>query len=452
VPLPILLSLLNVILLAGCFSQHGKEVKKMKKWIAVLFAAIILVSLVGCSNTGTAAFKAMKSSDKRITVPNVPGADLTALVSGNSNFAFKLYHQLNTNDATNMFYSPYSISSALAMTWAGAKGDTAGQMASALEFQLPQAQLHPAFNQLSIDLASRGQNAKGVNGKSFSLNIANALWGQSDFTIQPAFLKLLAQNYGAGMNLLDFAKAPETARGTINKWVSDQTNQLIRELLAPGTIDTNTRLVLTNTIYFNAAWQSPFAKEKTNSGTFNLLSGNTVSVPLMSNRTNYSYVKGGSFQAVELPYSGNEIAMDIIMPDTGSFAAFESEMNADKIAGIISQLKAGEIILTMPKFKFDSSFSLKDNLTAMGMTDAFTDNADFSGITGKPDLKIKDVVHKAFVSVDEAGTEAAAASGVIMEPTSMPPSITIDHPFIFLIRDIQTGTILFIGRVMNPGL
>jgi serpin B len=339
------------------------------------------------------------------------------------------------------------------MTYAGAAGDTAKQMSTALHFTLPQAQLHPAFNQLALDLASRGQNAKGTNGKSFSLNIANALWGQQGYKIQPAFLNTLAQNYGAGMNLLDFVNSPEDSRVTINNWVSSQTNNRINDLLPQGSIDSLTRLVLTNAIYFDAAWQDPFAKESTHDGTFNLLDGSTVTVPMMNREGGYSYIKDTGYQAIELPYDGNEIAMDIIMPDTGKFTTFESAMTAEKINGIIGSIQNSFMALTLPKFSFDSSFSLKSALSALGMPIAFSEtNADFSGITGNTDLHISDVVHKAFVAVDEEGTEAAAATGVVIGLAAMPQySMTVDQPFIFLIRDLQTNSILFVGRVLNPG-
>ena len=444
----------------------------MKKVFTFLIAVIILLGLAGCVQTtsptsatfpvittklpttpvGTpVSFTVAKGDAPRVTAPNVTDAQLSTLVSGNNGFAFTLYQQLKKNSAGNMFYSPYSISTALAMTCAGAVGNTQKQISSALHFTLPQVQLHPAFNQLALDLAARGQNAQGTNGKSFSLNITNALWSQQGFTIQPAFLNILAQNYGAGMNLLDFIKSPEDARVAINQWVSDQTNNRINDLLPQGSIDEATRLVLTNAIYFDAAWQYPFKKELTEDGKFNLLDGSAITVRMMSNRSSgYGYVKGTGYQAVELPYSGKEIAMDIILPDAGKFNSFESSMTADEIAGIIGNLKTGDLRVTMPKFKFDSSFSLKNALSASGMSVAFTDSADFSAITDQPDFEIGDVVHKAFVAVDEAGTEAAAASGVIMEIPSLPISITVDHPFIFLIRDIQTGAILFVGRVMNP--
>jgi serpin B len=450
----------------------------MKKVVVSVMALIMVVSIAGCTTTNKTSstgvqttqtattpvvistvssaegFQTLKADIPKITAPNVSDADLTALVQGNSAFAFDLYQQLLKSNSGNMFYSPYSISTALAMTYAGANGDTAAQMAAALKFTLPQAQLHPAFNQLSIDLASRGQDALGTNGKSFSLKVANALWGQVGSKIQPAFLNLLAQNYGAGLNLLDFVKSPEPSRVTINNWVSDQTNQKINNLLPEGSIDTSTRVVLTNAIYFDAAWASPFTKESTHNGDFNLLDGSTVAVPMMKQTSYYAYVKASEYQAIELPYSGNEIAMDIIMPDAGQFSTFEAGMTAEKVTGILGGKQNSYVSLNMPKFNFDSSFSLKSSLSALGMPVAFTNKADFTGITGKKDLQISNVVHKAYVAVDEEGTEAAAASAIdfiantYSEPT--PVYVTIDHPFIFLIRDVKTGAILFVGRVMNP--
>jgi serpin B len=450
----------------------------MKKIFALLFVFIIVLSLVGCAKTTQTTvttsptttsptttsptitpvkFQVAKSDTPRVTSPNVSDTQLSALVSGNNAFAFNLYHTLQTKqiDATgNMFFSPYSISTALAMTYAGAAGDTEKQMSTALHFTLPQAQLHPAFNDLALQLASRGQGAKGTNGKGFSLDIANALWAQQGYSVQPAFLNTLAQNYGAGMNLLDFMNSPEPSRITINDWVSQQTNNLIKDLIPQGAIDINTRFVLTNAIYFDAAWQYPFAKESTHNGTFHLLDGSTVTTSIMSNEAGYSYIRGNGYQAVELPYDGNEIAMDIIMPDAGKFNTFDSSMTADKVNGIISSLQNTFIALNMPKFSFDSSFSLKFALSALGMPIAFDPTqADFSGITGNTDLHISDVVHKAFVAVNEAGTEAAAATGVIIGVAMAPQTtLTVDQPFIFLIRDIQTRAIIFVGRVLNPAL
>lgn len=443
----------------------------MKKVLAFLLAAIMVLGLVGCVTTTTTtptvttttpittsptlqpvSFRVLKSDVSYITTPDVTNSQLAALVSGNSSFAFNLYQQLKKNNTGNLFYSPYSISTALAMTYAGAAGDTEKQMSSALHFTLPQAQLHTAFNELAIALASRGQNAEGTNGKSFSLKISNALWSQQDYTILPGFLNILAQNYDAGVNLLDFIKSPEDSRVTINNWVSDQTNSRIKDLLPQGSIDSLTRFVLTNAIYFDAAWQYPFAKESTHNGTFNLLNGSTVTVPMMNHEGSYSYIKSTGYQAIELPYSGNEIAMDIIMPDAGKFDTFESDLTADKVSGIIGNLKSSFLVLDMPKFSFDSSFSLNTALSALGMPIAFDDiKADFSGITGNTDLHISDVVHKAFVAVDEEGTEAAAATGVVMGLAALPQdSMNVNQPFIFLIRDVKSGAILFVGRVLNP--
>jgi serpin B len=450
----------------------------MKKIFLTLIAIIMLVSAAGCTKITTTtthphsttpvttspvttspatttplpvSYDVAKSSESRITSPNTTASQLAALVNGNSAFAFNLYQQLTKTNTGNMFYSPYSISTALGMTYAGANGDTATQMAKALNFTLPQSQLHPAFNDLALQLASRGQGASGTNGKSFALNIANALWCEKTYNFLPDFLNTLGQNYGAGVNLLDFVNSPEPSRITINNWVSNETNDKINNLIPAGAITPQTRLVLTNAIYFDAAWQNPFSADKTKNGAFNLRDGSTVSVPMMNNEGSYGYTKGSGYQAVELPYSGNQVAMDIIMPDAGNFTKFESGMTADSISDIIGNLQNGSLSLTMPKFNFDSSFSLNDALSALGMPISFSDQADFSGMTGNKDLTIADVVHKAFVAVDEQGTEAAAATGVVMSATAMMQnSLTINQPFIFVIRDMQTGSILFVGRVMNP--
>jgi serpin B len=216
-----------------------------------------------------------------------------------------------------------------------------------------------------------------------------------------------------------------------------------------------TRLVLTNAIYFKAAWQSPFAKEATGSGSFNLLNGSQVSVSMMHQMHLFNYVQGTGYQAIELPYDDGQLSMVVLLPDTGQFDAFQNALNSEMVDGIIASMTEQNVILSLPKFQFDSSFGLKQVLSSMGMPLAFSDNADFSGMDGAHDLLISDVIHKAFVSVDEAGTEAAAASAVIVGLTAMPSStvtLSVDRPFVFLIRDISTGTILFVGRVINPAV
>ena len=423
----------------------------MKKILLPMLVFVVLFSVVGCTEipgTGVAL-----SEKQRDTSPNVSASDSATLVDNNSEFAFDLYQDLIHQDG-NLFYSPYSISLALAMTYAGARGETEQQMANTLHFALQQDRLHPAFNSLDLALASRGEGAKGKDDKGFRLHIVNAIWGQKDYQFLPEFLDVLAENYGAGLRLLDFVREPDQSRITINNWVSDQTEGKIEDLIPQGVIDTLTRLVLTNAIYFNAAWLNPFDKELTSNGTFHLLDGGDVTVPMMRQTHSFSYATGDEYQAVELPYDGNQLSMIIMLPDTGKFESFQNSLNASLVNHIVSDLQSREVDLTMPKFQFESEFSLADTLAAMGMPVAFSDEADFSGMTGNRELTITDVVHKAFVSVDEAGTEAAAATAVVVGLTAMPEQpvqVTVDRPFIFLIRDIQTGAILFVGQVMNPG-
>jgi serpin B len=382
-------------------------------------------------------------------------SDLVTLVHGNSKFAFDLYQTLKEADG-NLFYSPYSISQALAMTYAGARSETEGQMSDTLHFALSQNRLHPAFNGLDIELGKRGEGAQGKDGEGFRLNIVNAIWGQKDYNkFLSEFLDVLAENYGAGLRVLDFINTPEESRITINDWVSEQTEGRIEDLIPEGTIDAFTRLVLTNAIYFNAAWQFPFNEEATAEGLFYLLDGGEVIARMMMQTESFGYAEGAGYQAVELPYDGSELSMVIILPGDGRFETFESSLDYETIEDIISDLSRQQVNLTMPKFEFESEFSLKKVLMAMGMPVAFSTDADFSGMTGNRDLFIDDVLHKAFVSVDEAGTEAAAATAVIMALTALPAppvEVTVDRPFIFLIRDIETSTILFVGRVVNPSI
>jgi serpin B len=392
------------------------------------------------------------SDRERVSSPNVAAPDLNDLVEGNNALAFDLYQALSNKDG-NLFYSPYSISVALAMTYAGARSETEREMADTLHFALPQDRLHPAFNALDLELAARGAGAKGKDGEGFRLNIVNAIWGQQDYQFLADLLDVLAENYGAGLRLLDFANAPEQSRVKINEWVSDQTEGRIEDLIPPGVIRSLTRLVLTDAIYFNAAWQYPFDKNTTSNGLFQLLNGGDVTVPMMEQTESFCYTEGDNYQAIELPYDGQELSMVILLPKAGQFDAFEKLLDAELVKAIVDKLETCRVALTMPKFEYESSFSLKQALSTLGMGVAFASDADFSGMDGTRDLLIQDVLHKAFVSVDEAGTEAAAATAVIVGLKSVPAQaveMKIDQPFIFLIRDIPTGSTLFIGRVLNP--
>jgi serpin B len=426
-----------------------------KGLIAALVIVLLLPGIASIQMAQPAAGEVLESDKERITSPDVSTSEQALLVEGNSAFAFELYQALKGEEG-NLFYSPHSISVALAMTYSGARGETAEQMAATLQFLLEQDRLHPAFNWLDAELASRGEGAEGKDGKGFRLNIVNAIWGQKDYEFLSDFLDVLAENYGAGLRILDFITETEESRLAINKWVSDQTEGRIKDLIPPGAIDALTRLVLTNAIYFNAAWAYPFDEDMTADGPFYLLDGGQVGVPMMTQTESFNYTEGAGYQAVELPYDGGELSMVILLPASGNFEAFEEGLQAQQVCDIISSLQPTLVALTMPRFEFDSAFSLKDTLAEMGMPIAFSPyDADFSGMTGNPELFISDVIHKAFVAVDEAGTEAAAATAVIMNLTAIPPppvEVTLDRPFIFLIRDIETGAILFVGRVMNPGV
>ncbi len=424
----------------------------MKKIVLLILVVVMLSGVVTC--TQPVVGNVLQSDKPRITSPGADKTDVATLVEGDSGFAFDLYQILREND-DNLFYSPYSISLALAMTYAGARGDTEKAMADTLRFLLPQSRLHPAFNSLDLELASRGQGAKGKDEEGFRLHIVNAIWGQKGYNFLQEYLDLLAENYGAGLRILDFMKEPEQSRVTINDWVSEQTEQKIKDLIPQGALDETTRLVLTNAIYFNAAWQYPFNENVTAPGSFSLLSGQKVLVPMMKQTEAFGYAEEDGYQAVELPYDGRELSMVILLPEEGKFGSVEASLSRQLVDGIVERIGTQQVLLSMPKFKYESSFGLKRALTSLGMGVAFTSDADFSGMDGKRDLYIQDVLHKAYVSVDEAGTEAAAASAVIVGVTSVPANpveVEIDRPFIFLIRDIATGTVLFVGRVLNPNL
>jgi serpin B len=435
---------------------------KIRKQMSGLATVLVLFLVVGCAG---AAKGAVLQSDKPRLASDATGVETAELVAANSAFAFDLYQALRQRGDENLFYSPYSISLALAMTYVGARGETEQQMADTLRFPLSQERLHPTFNGLDLALARRGEGAKGDDEKGarpgrqvqgFQLNIANSIWGQKGHEFLPTFLDVLAEHYGAGLRTLDFAQAPEEARVTINNWVSDQTEDRIKDLIPPGLIPPSTRLVLANAIYFNAAWSHPFEKRLTRDGTFYLLDGNQVTVPMMEQTERFRYAQGGGYQAIELSYKGGEMAMLILLPEAGQFEEFESTLDAERVAGIVQDLAPSHVALVMPKFKFDSDFELRKVLSEMGMPGAFTDEvADFSGMDGTRGLYISEVVHKAFVAVDEAGTEAAAATVVIIVEQEAPGSsieITVDRPFVFLIRDMETGAILFLGRVVDPSM
>jgi len=375
------------------------------------------------------------------------GSNTKAVVEGNTTFALDLYGKLKDAEG-NLFFSPYSISTALAMTYAGARSNTEKQMAEILHFTLDQKQLHSAFACLEAQLNTL-QEKEGIE-----LNVANSLWAQKEYILLEEFLDLIKKYYGAELSLLDFKKACEAARKKINAWVEEKTKNRIKDLIKPGVLDSLTRLVLTNAIYFKGNWESQFKKSKTEETPFWLTAGKSIKVPMMNQKQNFKYMENDNLQVLELPYVGNDLSMIVLLPKkVDGLAQLESTLSVKNLTSWMGLLKEKEISVFLPKFKMSSQFSLNKTLALMGMHDAFSEKADFSGMTGKKDLYISAVIHKAFVDVNEEGTEAAAATAVGMRLLSMPappPIFKADHPFIFLIRHNPSESILFLGRVINP--
>ncbi len=426
------------------------------KFPLIFCVLALLVAACQVPGGGTPKMEAniAQSNQPRIAAPNVPADDLQALVEGNNSFALDLYRSIHSQSG-NLIFSPYSISLALAMTYAGARTETESQMANTLHYVLPQVRLHPTFNTLDLKLEDQGQSQSMVF-QPLQLNIANGIWAQQDHPFQPAYLDLIAENYGAGVHLADFVNKADAARQEINQWVSDQTKDKIKDLIPQSSLDASTRMVLANAIYFKAFWQNQFDPNSTQDTAFTLLDGLQIQVKMMFNSMDgIPYGGGSGYQAIELPYQGDTAAMDIIVPDQGKFNEIEASLDLQKFDDVLVGLQSSNVVLGLPKFTYSSQFGLADTLKSIGMTDAFDpQQADFSGMDGQRDLYIGNVIHKAFVAVDEKGTEAAAATAVIMRAASAPAGdiirLTIDRPFIFVIRDVKSRQILFIGRVLNP--
>jgi serpin B len=395
---------------------------------------------------------------------------------GNNCFALQLYQKLQSEKG-NLFFSPYSISTTLAMTYAGARGRTQEQMGQTLCFPTSKevvqklaearAPLAPedfarAFSEIIKDLNARGGKGKGTpNAKdrvwepAYELRVANALWGQQDFEFLPAFTRLVEDQYRGHLERVNFVKAAEKARRTINAWVEKQTNGKIKDLIGQGLLDSMTRLVLTNAIYFKGTWASQFKKDQTRDEPFTLLDGGKIQVPMMNQKARFGYGEMDALQVLEMPYVGQELSMVVLLPkEAAGLGDVEKAMTAENVSQWLGGVHKQEVIVAVPRFKMTHKFSLGAVLQAMGMADAFTAQADFSGMTGRRDLFISAVVHQAYVDVNEEGTEAAAATGVTMKLTAIAPGrvpvFRADHPFLFLIRDIRSGSVLFVGRMVNP--
>lgn len=374
--------------------------------------------------------------------------DINTLVKGNNAFAIDLYKILAT-DKGNLFFSPYSISSALAMTYAGARGRTAKQMADVLHFTLPDEKLHMGFYNLSRLIESKD--------KDYQLSIANALWGQKNYKFNQEFIDLMNKYYEAGFKEVDYINDAERekTRKIINTWVEDNTNKKIKDLIGPRDLNSLTRLVLTNAIYFKGKWEIQFDPKETKEMPFYVSEKEKVNVPMMRVDSEFNYTEDENVQVLELPYVGKDLSMIVILPKPQlSLSSLEKKLSLDMLDSWISNLSKSKVEVYIPKFKLTKRFVLNDPLIKLGMVDAFDEMfADFSGMTPKPDLYITSVIHQAFVEVNEEGTEAAAATAVIMGTKAFVKSYKFlaDRPFIFMIRDLRSNSILFIGRLTKPG-
>jgi serpin B len=410
----------------------------------VLAATIAGLIVAACA--GPAAAQEIRSGAARSNADPAAAQDVRAAMDA---FSADLYKVL-AREQGNLVLSPYSVAAALAMTRAGAVGETQKQMDAVLHVALSK-DLSAGFNALDQALAKRPSKIKiGDRTVDLELATANRLWGQKDFVFEPAFLDTLARDYGAGVQIVDYKTAQEAARRAINDWVAARTKDRIKDLIAQGVLDTQTRLVLTNAIYLKASWLLTFNDAVR--GTFHLAGGSDVQADVMSMSETLAYGAGDGYRAVRLPYAGG-LSMIVIVPDAGKLNSFERALDGATLRRIAGGLGSTQVVLSMPKFSFRSKAQLKDALSALGMPLAFTAGADFSGMTKQEPLQIADVIHQAFIAVDEKGTEAAAATAVVVRATSAPlrpTELTIDRPFLFLIQDDETGAILFMGRVADP--
>ena len=377
------------------------------------------------------------------------GSEIEAVVDGNTAFALDLYSRLKDEDG-NLFFSPYSISVALAMTYAGARENTAQQMSQTLRFSLDPQRLHPAFGKLEERLEALQEEG------NVQLEIANSLWPHKSYPILEEYIGLVKKYYGVKITPLDYAANIEAARRIINEWVEEKTKDKIKDMIGPGVLDALTRLVLVNAIYFKGNWADQFEEELTKDAPFHPLSGESIEVPMMKQQETFGYAEHEDLQILQMPYAGDEMSMLVLLPkNMDGLADLQSVFNEESLEEWLRSIRKKEVLVFLPKFKVTSQFRLDETLASMGMPDAFSpEKADLSGIDGEPHrLYIGAVIHKAFVDVNEEGTEAAASTAVGFALASMPepvPTFRADHPFIFMIRDNNTGSILFMGRIVDP--
>jgi serpin B len=392
----------------------------------------------------------------RAQSPALRGNAARALADSNNKFTWELYAQLRENSNDNLFFSPQSIAIALAMTWEGARGETAVQMSRVLHLGSPQSTTPDIYWRMLTQLnQSAGPAGQPVASRGYQLTIANGLFVQQGYNFLEPFLATLRNEYGAELGKVDFVMQTDAARKEINDWVANQTNDKIKDLIPSGAVDEMTRLVLANAIYFKGTWSHPFEKEATRPMPFHVSAGAQADVPMMYQKERFRFSRHEDISVIELPYKGDALSMLVLLPaKLDGLAATEKQLTPAKLTEWTAGLAQPEVMVWLPKFTFTSEFKLNEALSKLGMPSAFVpSDADFSGMTGNRDLYISAALHKAFVDVNEEGTEAAAATGMVAGVTSAPldpPTFRADHPFVFVIRDNGTGSFLFVGRVMDP--
>ncbi|MBW6458017.1 MAG: serpin family protein [FCB group bacterium] len=408
----------------------------MKKTILALIIGTMLF-YTACSGT-------------KVTQEVYPPFSEEEIVSGINQFAFDMLTVVSREHLQNIFYSPLSISSALAMTYAGAREQTAREMQKALHFGPQHPAFHEKYGTLSGSLQSAAESA-------FTMHIANAIWVQNDYRLRKDYLKIVQEYYQSISRELDFVGAPDVSTNIINQWVSDATNDRIRDLIPAGVIDAFTRLILTNAVYFNAEWEQSFNPAMTQKDDFYPLIGEAYKTDMMYKRHHFHYSQADNYQILEIDYKGKAQQMLLVLPkDRYGLEELITHAGRSMFERHDEKKREEDVILYFPKFRLETDYELNTYLHILGMKQAFTPYADFSGMTGSRDLMISNVIHKAFIEVDEFKTEAAAATAVVMRLTAMPPAprapieFRADHPFLFMIRDINSGTILFIGCVTAP--
>lgn len=427
----------------------------------VLCLIVIAVTTCGCLSNVPGQQPSPTPTPPSITPTTSPpittaGGALEAeksVVEANNRFAFDLYSKLRTDPhyyERNLFYSPISMSSALAITYEGARGTTADEIQAAFHFPMDAVTRREGFASLYAGM-NQQQN-------QYVLHIANALWAEKTYAFLPDYTRTGKQYYNANVTNLDFITKPEESRVTINRWVEDQTNSKIRDLIPSGTIDPLTRLVITNAVYFYGTWVKQFDKNLTVEAEFMVAPGKLTRVQMMERSdadSIFNYTETDSLQVLEMEYThgtGKALSMIAILPKGNNLAVVEESLSLQNLSEWRSQFERTRVNVYFPKIKLETKYSMADTLAAMGMPTAFTTAADFSGMDGTRNLQISDVIHQAYVDVNEEGTEAAAATAVVIKLTSIEvvPEFRADHPFVFLIQDTETGNILFIGRIMNP--